>query len=99
MTDDAPSIDFRLYVAGNAPNSWRAVANLNALCRRYLPNRYRIEVIDVFKHPRRALEDGVMLTPNLIVASASPPLTVVGDLSDSTSVLQALGIERKIDDR
>lgn len=92
MTDAGPTVDFRLFVAGNAPNSRRAIANLSELCRRHLPDRYRIEIVDVFEHPRRALEEGVFLTPHLVIASTSPALVVVGDLTDPAPVLSALGI-------
>ena len=37
---------FRLYLAGSAPNSVRALANLYALCRKHYPECHSIEVID-----------------------------------------------------
>jgi hypothetical protein len=50
---------FRLYLAGGAPNSVRALANLYAICQKYFPESHRIEVIDVLKNrcapwPRRS---------------------------------------------
>ena len=57
---------FRLYVAGDTLNSAQAIANLTALCRDYLPRRHEIEIIDVFREPKRALADGVMMTPMLL---------------------------------
>ena len=54
---------FRLYVAGDALNSAQAVANLNALCRAHLPDRHEIEVVDVFREPKRALADDIRMTP------------------------------------
>lgn len=40
---------FRLYVAGQAKNSAEALSNLTAICMECLPDRYEIEVIDVFR--------------------------------------------------
>ena len=40
---------FCLYVAGDAPNSAQAIANLAAFCQAHLPDRYEIEVVDVFR--------------------------------------------------
>ena len=37
---------FRLYLAGGAPNSVRALANLYAICRKHFPESHRIEVVD-----------------------------------------------------
>jgi circadian clock protein KaiB len=85
---------FRLYVAGHAQNSAQAVANLNALCRAHLPDRCDIEVVDVFRDPKRALADGIFMTPTLIKLAPSPsPQRIVGTLSQTQPLLRALGLE------
>jgi circadian clock protein KaiB len=82
----------RLYVAGRAPNSVKAIANLEAICREHLKEAYKLEIIDVCEHPRRALDDGVLVTPSLAKLSPSPGANVIGNLSDTGSVLAALGL-------
>jgi circadian clock protein KaiB len=82
----------RLYVADDTPNSAMAVANLAALCRTHLSGRHEIEVVDVFKDPKRALADGVFMTPTLIVLAPSPVRRIVGTLSQTDTVLRALGL-------
>lgn len=82
----------RLYIAGDSPNSRRALANLRELCRRAAPNGHHIEIVDIFADPLRALSDGVMLAPQLLVISKGS-VRIVGDLSDETVVLAALGSE------
>ena len=84
---------FRLYVAGDAQNSAQALANLSALCRAHLPNRHHIEVVDVFREPKRALADGVFMTPTLVRLAPGPVRRIVGTLSRTETVLQALGLE------
>jgi circadian clock protein KaiB len=81
----------RLYVAGRAPNSVKAIANLQAICGRYLKDCYKLEIIDVCEHPRRALADGIIVTPSLAKVSPTPASNVIGNLSDTRSVLAALG--------
>ena len=93
MNDGARPVTFRLYVVGQAPNSQRAISNLKALCRQHLPDRCNIEIVDVFENPKRALAEGVLMTPYLIVASEVPILSVVGDLTEPSAVLHALGID------
>jgi circadian clock protein KaiB len=83
---------FRLYVAGDAPNSAQAFANLTALCRAHLTNRHEIEVVDVFREPERALKDGIFLTPTLVKLAPSPVQIIVGTLTQTQTVLQALGL-------
>jgi len=84
---------FRLYVAGDALNSAQARSNLNALCRAHLAGRHEIEVVDVFREPQRALADAVFMTPTLIKLAPLPVRTIVGTLSQTQTVLQALGLE------
>ena len=43
----AKVIEMRLYVAGESPNSVRAIANLKAICEDCLPGQHRLEVVDV----------------------------------------------------
>jgi circadian clock protein KaiB len=83
---------FLLYVAGDTQNSASAVANLTTFCRTYLPERHGIEVIDVFREPKRALADGILLTPTLIKLSPAPVLRIIGTLSDTQSLLTALEV-------
>jgi circadian clock protein KaiB len=85
---------FRLYVAGDAQNSAQAIANLNALCRVHLLDRHDIEIVNVFREPKRALADGILMTPTLVKLAPSPaPRRIVGTLSQTQPVLQALGLE------
>jgi circadian clock protein KaiB len=81
-----------LYVTDSGPNSVRAIANLEAICEEHLKDKFRLEIIDVLEYPRRALADGVIVTPSLAKVSPSPAARVVGNLSDKTEVLRALGI-------
>jgi len=83
---------FRLYVAGDALNSAQARANLAALCRAHLAGRYRIDVVDVFKEPKLALADAIYMTPTLVKLLPLPERTIVGTLSQTQTVLQALGL-------
>jgi circadian clock protein KaiB len=84
---------FRLYIAGDAPNSAQAQTNLNALCETHLPNRYEIEVIDVLVQPMLALKDNVLMTPTLLKLSPLPVRRIVGALSQMQTVLDTLGLQ------
>jgi len=84
---------FRLYVAGDALNSTQALANLTAFCHAHLPDRHEIEIVDVYKEPQRALADGIFMTPTLVKLAPSPIRSIVGTLSQTQTVLQALGLE------
>jgi circadian clock protein KaiB len=87
----------RLYIADNAPNSARAVANLEAICKEHLGSKFRLEIIDVLEYPQRALADGIVVTPSLTKVSPSPIAKIVGNLSDTMGVLHALGIKASVE--
>lgn len=89
---DTRDFKFLLYVAGDAPNSTAAIANLKALCRDHLPNRHQIEIVDVFLDPHRALVDEVFLTPTLVRLAPKPIRKIIGTLSRTEVVLRALGL-------
>jgi circadian clock protein KaiB len=84
---------FRLYVAGDGPNSRKAIANLAAICREHLPGRHEIEIVDVFCEPKRALKDGVLLTPLVVRIQPRPTCQIVGSLTEREPVLQAMGLD------
>lgn len=84
---------FRLYVADDALNSAQARANLVALCKTHLAGRYEIELVDVFKQPKRALADSIFMTPTLIRLAPLPQRRVVGTLAQADKVLRALDLE------
>ena len=84
---------FRLYVTGEAPNSIRAIGNLNDLCRDHLAGHHEIEIVDLLRDPQKALEDEVLLTPTLVKLSPKPVRKIIGNLNDMAAVLKAIGLE------
>ena len=86
---------FRLYIAGGAPNSVRALANLYALCHKHFPESHRIEVIDVLQEPLRALSEAILVTPTVVKVSPAPEQQIIGNLSEEEEVLRALGLPQK----
>lgn len=90
---DGQLIELRLYIAGEAPNSQRAVNTLRSLCEELLqPEQYQIEVIDILDNPLRAINDKILVTPTLLKLAPLPTSQIIGDLSNRASVLLALGI-------
>jgi circadian clock protein KaiB len=91
-TSAGATFRFRLFVAGDTTNSAQALANLNAICRRWLPGLHEIEVVNVFAEPERALREGVFLTPTLIKLEPAPQTRIVGTLAHAQAVALALGL-------
>ena len=82
--------ELRLYVAGQTTKSLTAFANLRRLCDEHLAGKYRIEVIDLMKHPQLARGDEIVAVPTLVRKLPEPMRKIIGDLSDTTKVLVGL---------
>ena len=85
-------LHLRLYVVAGAPNSIAARTNLTAMLAAQDPASYALEIVDCLAEPRRALQDGVFVTPTLKKLSPNPVQTIVGSLSNARAVRDALGL-------
>lgn len=84
--------ELRLYVAGTTPRSLRAVQNIKRICEAELPNHYHLEVVDVYKEPRRLAQDQVVAIPTLIKFAPGEVKRLIGDLSQEAHVRKGLGL-------
>jgi circadian clock protein KaiB len=75
----------KLYVAGNTPNSVRALKTLKDILEQEF-------VIDVLKSPQLAEEDKILATPTLSKILPPPVRKIIGDLSDRERVLIGLDL-------
>jgi len=82
--------ELRLYVAGQAPKSMAAFANLKKLCDEHLLGRYKIEVVDLLKNPQLAAGDQIVAVPTLVRKLPEPLRRIVGDLRDTERALVGL---------
>ena len=82
--------ELRLYVAGKAPKSVAAFANLKKICEEHMPGRYRIEVIDLLEHPQLAAGDQIVAIPTLVRKLPEPLRRIVGELRDTERTLVGL---------
>ena len=82
----------RLYVAGEGPNSVAARSNLRRMLSALAPDAFSLDIVDCLREPRRAMGDGVLVTPTLVRLEPAPRRTIVGTLSDAGTVCEALGL-------
>lgn len=88
----ADFFELRLYVAGQTSRSLAALTNLKRICEEHLSGRYRIEVIDLLKHPQLAKGDQILALPTLVRRLPEPIRKLVGDLSDTERALVGLDL-------
>lgn len=82
----------KLYVAGNTPNSVRALKTLKTILEQEFQGVYALKVIDVLKNPQLAEEDKILATPTLAKVLPPPVRKIIGDLSDREKVLIGLDL-------
>ncbi|QNJ28292.1 circadian clock protein KaiB [Synechococcus sp. A15-24] len=82
----------KLYVAGNTPNSMRALKTLRNILETEFRGVYALKVIDVLKNPQLAEEDKILATPTLSKILPPPVRRIIGDLSDRERVLIGLDL-------
>lgn len=82
----------QLFVTGATPNSSRAIANIKTICDQYLNGNYKLEIIDVYKDKEIAAKNQIVALPMLIKRFPLPERKLIGDMSRTEKVLEALGI-------
>lgn len=87
--------ELKLYVSGAAPNSVRAISNLQALLETHLPGRYTLTITDVRQEPSVAQREQIVALPMLVKEHPTPRRAMIGDMSNTEKVLAGLGIERE----
>lgn len=83
---------FRLFVAGDEPNSRKAKETIRRLGESRLKGNYELEVVDVLEDYQAALEAQILFAPTLVIVSPPTEARIVGSLSDVRKVLEVLGL-------
>jgi len=82
----------RLFVAGMTVRSTRAVANIRAICEEHVPGAYELEVINLYEQPSLASGEQIIAAPTCVRELPLPARRVIGDMSNSTRVLEGLDL-------
>ena len=82
-----PTYIWRVYVAGQKGRSRWAVENLRKICEQELPGKYKIEVVDVSKNPRAAVENNLTALPAVFRTLPSPVQKFVGNWASESNEL------------
>jgi circadian clock protein KaiB len=84
--------NLRLYVAGLTPEAAVALSNLKGICEEHLAGHYRITVVDLYKHPKLARGEQILALPTLVRRLPPPIRKIIGDLSNTQSVLVGMNL-------
>jgi circadian clock protein KaiB len=84
---------FRLFISGESIISQKAISNLKKFLNKYLKNKYKVEIIDVYEHPEYTIAEEIITMPLLIKDAPLPKIRITGDLSDEKKIASELMIK------
>jgi len=73
---------FSLFVSGEGLLAKKAIFNCKKYLDLFLQTNYDMEIIDVLKYPKLAIEENIIVLPVLIRRNPLPEVTIIGDLSN-----------------
>lgn len=82
----------RLYITGSTPRAKSAVIKVKKFCEEHLKNQYELDVIDIYQQPAHAREAQIIAAPTLVKKLPEPLRKLVGDFSNPSRVIDALGL-------
>ncbi len=95
-----PLFRFRLFVAGQEPNSLKAISVLTRLLNKDpLKDCCEFQIVDVLQDYQAAIDHRIVAIPSLVIESPPPPRVIVGSLAEEDKLLAALGLAGKGDER
>ena len=83
---------FRLYVTAASPISARAIVNARRFLESRLPGAHRLDVLDIANNIPFAIADEIIASPTLVRVAPAPARRFIGDLSDVSTLEDALGL-------
>ena|ERR1700739_3911022 len=87
-----PKYVLRVYVAGEKGRSRSAVQNLKMICEKEFSGQYTIEVVDVSKNPRAAVENNLIALPAVVRTLPAPVQKFVGNWANEDHELVGFGL-------
>jgi circadian clock protein KaiB len=82
----------RLYVVRSSSASESALKALKTIIAQESKTVFKLEVIDVRKHPQLAEDDKILAVPTLVKKLPPPVRKIIGDLSNKEKVLLGLDL-------
>lgn len=82
----------RLYITGSTPRAKSAIIKVKKFCEEHLKNQYELDVIDIYQQPAYAREAQIVAAPTLVKKLPEPLKRLVGDFSNESRVMVALGL-------
>lgn len=87
-------IILKLFISGASPNSVRAINNIQKILEEHLKDRYTLSVIDIYQEKNIAQQEQIIALPLLIRKFPLPERRLIGDMSNTTKVLDYLEITK-----
>ncbi len=87
-----PKYLLHLFVSGCTPRSRRVIDTVREACESQMKDQYRLEIIDMYKHPDKVRDEQIVASPTLHKLAPLPEARIIGDMSNSQNLLIGLGL-------
>ncbi len=81
-----------LFVAESGKIGRQKVAQLNRIFEKYLQKGYHIDLVCLPENPEKAYRYEIIAVPTLIRLAPEPTVRIVGDFSNPSRLMRALGV-------
>ena len=89
-SDTSNGYVLRLFIRSDRSNTEQILSSIHQLLETGLNSPYSLKVIDILKHPQKAISHQVTATPTLLRVSPKPARRIVGQLDDIQRVLNII---------
>jgi circadian clock protein KaiB len=79
------------------PKSVQAINNIKRICEEYLPDKYQLEVVDIYQDPIFARDSQIVAALTLIKELPTPLKKIIGSMADTEKVLVGMDLKFKAD--
>lgn len=86
--------NLKLFVAGNEANSIIAKETLKDIYEKHLQGNCKMEIIDILKDYKIALENKILFAPTLFIETPDFQTKIVGSIDDKEKLLNILSISK-----
>ncbi len=87
------TIRLSLYGSEGSRTTLRAWTNITQVLEALGMDAVPVEFVDVLHHPERTFDDGVLVTPTLIVLSEDKRHVLVGTVEDTSILREILAVQ------
>jgi DNA-binding response OmpR family regulator len=83
-------VELILYVSAHSPRTATVIKSITQAVASFAPDRVKLTICDLSKHPAEGAKDGIAFTPTLVKRSPAPRTFILGHITNPSIVTELL---------